>query len=428
MANEADGPLSAIAAEKPCSYEPAVPSRQHIFKVHIFWFLIMDWGEKYVLLAWGIDKYLRMKFNLTEDDNGFVDAYFGPERLIHSTIDFTGLNKLCSELKDSIPFEDSFRSDYLRGQLQSMKTTLRIIAGEDIPYRKGVELLFGFKPKREKLRKISPEDLSSSRRLREANCVPRKEVMAVCEEVLEYCRSITNERLDFLPVPERMRADVNIVTGKPWGAYNWYMGGLRSVVDVNLPANNHVNSPHTYHNLIRTIAHETFPGHLLEYAIKEQELYVNRSIMDASIILTLAPQAVISEGIANNAWRIAFGDERGILEFSNDRFGTHYDVEADAGLANRFGSLSFLNGNAALMYHAEKKPDEEVIDYLAEANGQKRENVSLDFIKHPIWRFYVFNYAYGERLVEGALGDKKALTAIYTRQLTPVTLSRLLDK
>ncbi len=388
----------------------------------------MEWGEKYIQLAWGIDKYLRLKFKLAENDNGFVDAYFGPETLKHSDIDTSGLDKLCSELKDSVPSNDSFRRNYLRGQLQSMETTLRIIAGEEIPYRKGVELLFGFRPTHREISKISPDEIKTLRRLREENWVPKSEVLSVCEEVIEHCRSITNEKLDFLPLPEKMKADINIVTGKPWGAYNWYMGELHSVVEINLPDNNLANSYDTYRTLIKRITHETFPGHLLEYAIKEQELYVNRGITDASITLTLAPQEVISEGIANNAWRIAFGDEKGILQFSNDRFGTHYDVEADMPLADRFRSLRFINGNAALKYYVENESDEAVIDYISETTGQGRDNVSLDFIKHPVWRFYVFNYAYGESLVERALGNEKVLAAIYTRQLTPGTLNELLDR
>ena len=53
-----------------------------------------------------------------------------------------------------------------------------------------------------------------------------------------------------------------LVRDQPWGAYNWYDGGLRSRVDIN------TDLPIRAADLVHTVAHETFPGHHLEHAWK----------------------------------------------------------------------------------------------------------------------------------------------------------------
>ena len=64
-----------------------------------------------------------------------------------------------------------------------------------------------------------------------------------------------------LPGDEDLR--VSLVRDQPWGAYNWYDGGLRSRVDIN------TDLPIRASDLVHTVAHETFPGHHLEHAWKE---------------------------------------------------------------------------------------------------------------------------------------------------------------
>ena len=59
-------------------------------------------------------------------------------------------------------------------------------------------------------------------------------------------------------------------TGQPWSGYNWYDGGLRSRVDVN------IDLPVRAPELVDLVAHETYPGHHLEHAWKEADLVDER--------------------------------------------------------------------------------------------------------------------------------------------------------
>ena len=83
---------------------------------------------------------------------------------------------------------------------------------------------------------------------------------------------------------------MSYVRAQPWTAYNWYDGGLRSRVDVNL------DLPMDAATLVHVIAHETFPGHHLEHASKEANLVERRQRLEATIQLINAPECLVSRG------------------------------------------------------------------------------------------------------------------------------------
>jgi hypothetical protein len=54
-------------------------------------------------------------------------------------------------------------------------------------------------------------------------------------------------------------------------------------------------------NIPTVVAHETYPGHHAEHAIKENRLYIGEGHPEHSIVLLNTPSSLISEGIAANA-------------------------------------------------------------------------------------------------------------------------------
>src|SRR4029078_1541822 len=59
-----------------------------------------------------------------------------------------------------------------------------------------------------------------------------------------------------------------------------------------------VDVPTTGLDLIHLAAHEVYPGHHTEHAVKEQLLARDRGAIEESLQLVPTPQAVLSEGIA----------------------------------------------------------------------------------------------------------------------------------
>ena len=93
------------------------------------------------------------------------------------------------------------------------------------------------------------------------------------------------------------------VTDEPWWAFNYYLGDLRSRVVLN------TDVPTTGYDLIHLAAHEVYPGHHTEHAVKEQLLIRERGAIEEGIQLVPTPQAVLSEGIAEVGAEIVLGDD-----------------------------------------------------------------------------------------------------------------------
>jgi hypothetical protein len=196
------------------------------------------------------------------------------------------------------------------------------------------------------------------------------------------------------------------VRGQPWSGYNWYDGGYRSRVDLNL------DLPIRLPSLLGVVAHETYPGHHLEHAEKERVLVEEQGRLEASILLINTPECLISEGLANLGRDFAVP-----LEAQADLLVEHAglagvplagDPERLRASAARHAALSDLRAildesrvNAALMLHADGQPRDEVQAYLRDV-GRFAPDIAakrLEFIEHPLWRTYVFVYSEGEALL-----------------------------
>ncbi len=63
-------------------------------------------------------------------------------------------------------------------------------------------------------------------------------------------------------LPEIEAIEIAMVSDKPWGGYNWYLGDCRSLIEIN------TDLPIRANSLLDLICHEGYPGHHAEHAIK----------------------------------------------------------------------------------------------------------------------------------------------------------------
>ena len=98
----------------------------------------------------------------------------------------------------------------------------------------------------------------------------------------------------------RFSFELQLVADQPWNAYNWYLGGYKSLIEFN------TDLPSRVVNVIDVMAHEGYPGHHTEHSLKELYLFRNKGYIEHSILLVRAPESVISEGIANAGEEIIF--------------------------------------------------------------------------------------------------------------------------
>jgi hypothetical protein len=233
-----------------------------------------------------------------------------------------------------------------------------------------------------------------------------------------------------LPTGERLRT--GLVTGQPWSGYNWYDGGLRSRVDIN------VDLPVRAWELVHMVAHETFPGHHLEHAWKEARLVEEEGRLEASILLINTPECLISEGLADLGLDFAVPREeradllvelyeRAGLAIAADLPAARRAAERQVEIGRARRVLGDVAVNAALMRHAEGAGADDVLGYLVEVGRMAPDRAAkrLEFIDHPLWRTYVFVYHEGEALLQRWLdaappGDRAARFArLLHEPLTP---------
>lgn len=401
--------------------------------------------------------YILLGLRLDQHIPGLVDAYFGPADL-KARVDMeqlrspARLSKDVASLADRVAREidEGDRREWLTAQLVALDAHARALAGEPLPYPEYVERCMGFAPRRHDdsafddavsaIDALLPGRGSVANRLEAWDRdleVPLDRLPSVAEWLVERFRRRAQRDLG-LPEGESLR--VSIVRDQPWIAYNWYEGGRRSRVDIN------VDLPVTVPDLVVTVAHETYPGHHLELSWKEADLIDRDHRLEVSMLLTNTPEGPVSEGLARYGTRLASPlDERADLLIELfDRAGIAVAADSAAAreIAERAVALAapreILNGavdEAALRRHADGRSPREVSRYLREVGRYSREVAAkrLAFIEDPLSRLYVFAYEEGEELIArwvetGEAPDRVGrFSRLLHEQVTPGRLRAAMD-
>ena len=388
-------------------------------------------------------EYIVLALALGQHGEGIVDAYYGPVELREvATADTRGPSDLAAgaaRLREQVNVDepDEQRRRWLDRQLLALETLARQMAGEDIPYVEEVQRCFDATPEptsrevygavRSQLNDLLPDGPSLRERLdaRDARLtIPTDRLSEILEWITAELRGTSAE---YFPTPEGESIELSLVTGQPWSAYNWYDGNLRSRVEFN------TDLPTRAHTLVSTMGHETFPGHHLEHAWKEQRLVREQGRYEATIQLINTPEAYISEGLAEVGPQLILTPEswQQLLVGVCDRAGipmTTQDAGREWAINEAVRPLGGISGDAALMFHAEHRPLDEVRRFLVEdglASADRAEK-NIQFIGHPLWRTYVFCYEGGEQLllrwvraVTDEQGRRDRFFRLLTEQLTP---------
>jgi hypothetical protein len=368
--------------------------------------------------------YLLLALRLDQRLPGLVDGYFGPADL-KAQVDMEQLRSPLRLAEDADALRgrldaevvDPARRGWLRVQLVALETHARALAGDALPYVEHVTRCFDAAPERwdeavfaeaaAELERLVPG--AGELRDRLARWDARFVVAADrLPTVIDWLVEVLRERaVQVVGLPDGESLRVSLVTGQPWSGYNWYDGGLRSRVDLNM------DLPIRAPDLVGVLGHETYAGHHLEHAWKEAELVGARGHLEASVLLVNAPESLVSEGLAQVGRRFVIPPEdevdllvelfsRAELPVAADPVAARDAAERSAAIRIRRDSLRPTEVNAALMRHADGIDRETVRAWLERAALLTPERAAkrLEFIDHPLWRTYVFVYAAGAALLE----------------------------
>jgi len=193
------------------------------------------------------------------------------------------------------------------------------------------------------------------------------------------------------------------VDDEPWWAFNYYLGDLRSRVVLN------VDVPTTGLDLVHLAAHEVYPGHHTEHAVKEQVLMRDRGAIEEGIQLVPTPQAVLSEGIAETGAGLLLDDAGREETYAVLR---RHGVElVDPALSERISNvgedLRTVGLDAALMVHEEGASVEDAQAYVERWSlvPPDQAQQTVRFVTDPTWRAYTITYSAGRDLCRAYVRD-----------------------
>ncbi len=388
------------------------------------------------------DEYVRLVLAAGRHDPSYVDAYYGPPEWKEEAA--RGEPKPAADLvraardllarAEAAPASD--RREFLCKQLVAVEAFARRLGGErmtlerearefydiEIP-RHGVE---EFEAARRELEALLPGEGDLAARaeaFRKRFEIPPDRLPAVVDACLKEARART---LALFPLPDGESFRVALVGGKPWGAYNWYQGGLSSLIEVN------TDLPLSVARVFGLLVHEGYPGHHTMNAVLEDRLVRGRGWREFSVYPLHSPTSVIAEGTANvgdeivatRAERVAFA--RDVLAPLAGLEGLDFETSEKAREAWR--TLDHVRGEAARLLLDEGRPEEEVVAFLMRHGllEEPRARKAVEFMK--AYGAYEFTYTVGEDLVRAHVGEgpdrAERFFALLDRPVTPSMLRR----
>jgi hypothetical protein len=389
-----------------------------------------------------VERYLELGLRLGRHVQGFVDAYYGPPELA-ARVDAepprppaelaADAGRLVADLDAGDGADDvaATRRRWIRAQALGLRTSARKLAGEAIGYLDEVERCYGARPElvpedelaaaHRKLDAVLPGEGALRERYiawREAHAVPIDALEPAIRSLADDLRERT-QRLFGLPDGEHV--EWIFETDKPWAGFNYYEGGLRSRVAIN------VDLPVLSLSLGHLVAHEAYPGHHTEHSRKEVGLVRQRRWLEETIFLVGTPQCTLAEGLADLGAEVAFGRRpEPTVAAHLVPLGVRYDADVAAAVAEAAESLSWVRSNAAVRLHDEGAPVDDVVAYLERwaLLPHNRAAKAVSFLTDETWRAYSHCYTEGLRLCRGYVdGDPARFERLITEQVLPADLA-----
>ena len=386
-----------------------------------------------------VGRYLELGLRLGRHLDGLVDAYYGPTEL-PARIDaeparplpalVEDARRLVADLDAGAGDLDAPRRAWLRAQAAGLHTVGRKLGGDDIGYSDEVESCYGVRPHavaedelaaaHRRLDEVLPGSGALAERLiawRESHAVPVEKLEGAITSLAEDFRDRTDA---LFGLPEGEHVDFMFETDKPWAGFNYYLGGLRSRVAIN------VDLPVLSTSLGHLVAHEAYPGHHTEHTRKEVGLVRRRDQQEEAIFLVGTPQCLLAEGLADLGLEVLVGARpEPVLAAHLQPLGIHYDADVVAAVANAAEALAAVRGNVALLLNEEGADAEEAIAYLERwaLLPRNRAEKALEFLTDPTWRAYISCYVEGLPLCRRFVaGDPARFQRLLSEQLLPSDL------
>src|SRR5919197_1103182 len=372
------------------------------------------------------EAYVKLVLAMGQHDPDYVDAYYGPPEwkkqdkkpLDAIAFEAAQLREQLGKFPKPASEMERLRREYLTKQLSALQARVRILNGEHLKFDEESQALYDAVAPRlpethfqEILARLEPKLpgegslLQRYENWRRAFVIPKDKLDTVFELAIKACRERT---LAHINLPPGENFSVEYVTNKPWGAYNWYKGNYRSVIQVN------TDLPVYIDRAIDLATHEGYPGHHVYNALLEKNLVRDHGWVEFSVYPLFSPQSLIAEGTANFGREVVFTKpER--LEFEKkvlwpaagidpsrvEEFYAVQDLVKQLNYATNEAARRYVNGEIDANAAATWLQKYALMD-------EKRAKQATRFIEK--YHSYVINYNLGEDMVRAYI-EKRGGTA-----------------
>lgn len=374
------------------------------------------------------ERYLELALRLGKHDDDIVDSFYGSDELA-ARVEAEKPRDPAALAEDADALLADLDDAWLAAQVQALGTNARKFAGEELDYVEEGRLVYGIEPRWrdeeafERAAARLDEALPGSGDVRDRYAAWLSDT-AIPAEILEQAlldaaaelRRLTREQIG---LPEGEEFELELVTGERWLGYAEYLGGLRTKILIN------TDLPLPAGDLVHLTSHEIYGGHHTHRAWIETELVRGRGQTDRTLDLLYAPEAVLSEGIAETGPYLVADDGQELAAAVLGRLGFEYDAEAGARVIEARELMRPVSANIAMLLHGRGASREEALDYATTWSLQPPERVEKLVDSQARSRSPVYQHTYwqGRELVAGHVGgDPARLRELMTARVRPAEL------
>ncbi|HMI40002.1 MAG TPA: hypothetical protein VK485_02075 [Sphingomicrobium sp.] len=391
--------------------------------------------------------YVELSLAIGEKEEGYIDAYYGPPELQVKAkaeapkLSLDALASRVAALKSRAAVFDASgnplearRAHFLVAQLTAAAIRLRMMKGEKLSFANEAKGLFGVSPNLQPLAAYDPVLARIETLLPGSGAladrvdafqsrfdIPKAKLKPVFDAAIAECRRRT---LQHITLPRNESFNLEFVTGKSWGGYNYYKGNAHSLIQVN------TDLPIRIGRAVDLGCHEGYPGHHVLNALLEEKLTQGHKWIEFSVYPLYSPQSLIAEGSANYGIDLAFpGNEQlafetttlyplaGLPTAEAARYLALSRAMRDLGGARFTISRDYLEGSI---------DKAEAIRLTQKYQLQSKDRATKSIAFTDQYRTYVINYGLGQDMVrayvEAGGQDPKVRWARMEKLLSEPTL------
>ena len=367
------------------------------------------------------ERYVKLVLAVGQHDADYVDAFYGPAEwkaeAERRKLPLAEIDTAAARLIADIPALSGadrrdelivLRRDYLRRQLEALRTRVKMLPGANLTFDEESQALYDavaplhpesyFADALKELERLLPGDgplVDRYDAFRQTFIVPMNRLPRVFDRAIAECRART---LPHVQLPPNESFTVEYVTNKPWSGYNWYQGNYRSLIQVN------TDLPIYIDRAIDLACHEGYPGHHVYNALLEKHLVRDRGWVEFTIYPLFSPQSLIAEGTANYGIEIAFpGGERATFEHDVLYPEAGLDPSQAAAYARvqaLVDRLAYAGNEAARKYLNGEFDRKQATAWLAQYAMMSPVRAEQRTRFFDTYRSYVINYNLGKDLVK----------------------------